>query len=64
MARKKKEVKEEIVKVAEVKVTRKYFDIRFNRTLEPDEEFECSVKRYEELKDAKVADLICLKNSL
>lgn len=66
MARKKKvvEEKKEVVLIAEVKVTRKYHDIRFNRLLNPGDGFECSQQRAKELIDAKVAEIVCLKNSL
>ena len=62
--RAKKETKEEIVKVAEVIVTRKYFDTFFRGLMEVGNGFECSIKRAEELVEAKVCEIVCLKNSL
>lgn len=66
MARKKKTVEEkkEVILIAEVKVTRKYHDIRLNRLLNVGDVFECSQQRAKELIDAKVAEIVCLKNSL
>lgn len=62
MARKKKQP--EPVMIAEVKVVRRYFDVQFNKILEIGEGFECSKKRAEDLIDAKVCEIVCLKNSL
>lgn len=62
MARKKKQ--SEPVMIAEVVVTRKYFDTIFRSVLEIGEGFECSQKRAKELTEAKVAEIVCLKNSL
>lgn len=62
--RKKKEVKQDVVKVAEVKVTRQYFDTRFNRKLPVGEGFECSIERAKELTEAKVCEIVLLKNSI
>lgn len=67
MARKKKvkeEPKEEIVKVAEMIVVKRYYDTFFRGVIEIGDGFECSQKRAKELVDAKVAEIVCLKNSL
>lgn len=66
MARKKKEQepKEEIVLVAEMIVTRRYYDTFFRGIIEIGDGFQCSQKRAKELVDAKVAEIVCLKNSL
>lgn len=63
-SRSKKEVEDTVVRIAEVKILRKYHDTRFNKVLEPGDGFECSQERAKELVNAKVAEIICLKNSL
>lgn len=54
----------EDVRMARMKVTRKYYDTIFKTELSIGEEFECSQNRSKELLNAKVAEIICLKNSL
>lgn len=63
-SRSKKEVEATVVRIAEVKILRKYHDTRFNKVLEAGDGFECSQERAKELVNAKVAEIICLKNSL
>lgn len=61
---KKEDKKEPVVREAQMLVTRKYFDTKFNCNMPAGEEFICSMERAKELVNAKVAEIVCLKNSL
>lgn len=62
MARPKKEKQEPKIKIAEVKVTRKYFDVSEGKEIEVGQIMITTQERAKELLNAKVAEVVCLKN--